>query len=288
MNPLKFKKMKTKKIIKFAFISALVTIVYSCDLAKKQAQELKEITQINAEQDEASETKNAIIIIKDQSGSIKNDSLENSRLKKYFKKEFYNQLKPNTDLVLMQVDNFSGSPTNQMVIPFKEPTVLGTENGNTEENDALQEFERQSAEKRALKKMEHIFYQKFFSEPLFKNSSHTCILDLIPQLQKQMNNYQTAHVIFYSDMFEDSDYRIMLNSLADSRNTAEKMAEEDLKKLEKKYGTLVHSFSKVKTITIVIPTHTYPDKIDILQFYWQHIFQQLGYSGDVSWERLPQ
>lgn len=289
------RKVMTTKTFNFVPILVLTLafslISNSCNFVKKETESIQDTV---AEYTGGSPTfgnehyaqYDALVFVRDQSGSIQNGEEENLRLKKYLKKSFFVRLTPKTDLILMQVDNFSGAPTNRIVIPYEEPITNGAE--DLGDNETLKTFEKQNAEKRGFRKMEHNFYNKFFSEPLFKKSSRTCILDLIPQLEKQVANYGSVNLYFYSDMLEDSGYRVMINSLADSKNTAEEMADEDLKKLEMKYGKPEGGFSHVKNISIIIPTHTYPDKLDILQFYWKRIFESLGFKGKILWERLPE
>lgn len=285
---------KTRKMIRqvkalpLAFTLALTSMLISCDFVKKQSQSIQDtVTEHtngnNTSNDETSTPHDAFIFVKDQSGSIKTGGEQGHLLKMYLKKLFYTQFKPKTDIILMQVDNFSGAPTNHTLFVYEDPKTGETETFG--ESETVREFERQNAEKRQMAKIEQSFYKKFFADPSGKKSTRTCILDAIPQIQKQVAGYKSVHLYLFSDMLEDSNYRVLLGSSMNSRNTVEKMAEEDLGKLENKYGKLPATFSTIKSITIIIPASTYSEKVNIIPFYWQYIFTRMGFTGQVKWER---
>ncbi|PTT72592.1 MULTISPECIES: hypothetical protein [unclassified Chryseobacterium] len=285
---------KTRKMIRLvktlplAFTLALTSILISCDFVKKQSQSIQDtVTEHtngnNTSNDETSTPHDAFIFVKDQSGSIKTGGEQDHLLKMYLKKLFYTQFKPETDIVLMQVDNFSGAPANHTLFVYEDPKTGETENSG--ESETVKEFERQGAEKREMTKMEQNFYKKFFADPSGKKSNRTCILDIIPLIQKQVAGYRNIHLYICSDMLEDSNYRILLGSSMNSRNVAQKMAEEDLAKLENKYGKLPANFSTIKSITVIIPQKTYSENVDIIPFYWQQIFTRMGFTGQIKWER---
>lgn len=282
------KMIRKVKTLPLAFTLAFTSMLISCDFVKKQSQSIQDtVTEHpngnNTSSNETSTPHDAFIFVKDQSGSIKTGGEQDHLLKMYLKKLFYIQFKPKTDIVLMQVDNFSGAPTNHTLFVYEDPKTGGTEKYG--ENETVREFERQSAEKRQMVKIEQSFYKKFFADPSGKKSTRTCILDAIPQIQKQVAGYKSVHLYLFSDMLEDSNYRVLLGSSMNSRNTVEKMAEEDLGKLENKYGKLPATFSTIKSITIIIPASTYSEKVDIIPFYWQYIFTRMGFTGQIKWER---
>ncbi len=221
---------------------------------------------------------NVIILVRDVSASIKSDTETTSNFLKLFLKK---QLKPQTDIVVMNANSTSNAPTNQQVFyyinSYKKPVGF-----QSDANKILEDSRKSTAQRNDMKLLVSKV-ENCLSQPI-ASSSKTYILDLMPKIASYCQSYKTVQLIFVSDLLEDSN-RIVLNYFS-SKAIAELTAKKAIGKLMTDYNLNRSVFSKVSSITILVPQNVNQNRLINLDFFWQKAFSELGFKHTVSWQSM--
>ncbi len=227
--------------------------------------------------------KSAAIIVKDQSSSMAADLSSKQTqqgVHQYLKANFQAE----SDLLLSNIHAYSNAAVNHQLLSWKFKSTAQSSSDNKE----LEAFQQKKDDQKQWKQMEATVFT--FLNTTDADAAHeTAIIELLPQLQKQTTAYSSASLLFISDMIPES---ALCNLVVDgsipfsSKQAAINKAEAVYQQATKEIGSLNEFFTKVKSISILVPASVAQKKIIYLDDFWQHFFQKAGYSGTVSWKSL--
>ncbi|MDI1254561.1 MAG: hypothetical protein PSV16_00545 [Flavobacterium sp.] len=226
-----------------------------------------------------SETKDLLIIVTDRSASIKVSSVPNPQEIKILKTYFNKNLKPKTDVLLMNVDSHSGSPVNNEFIYFKQ-AKKGQTGFQSDEDKVLEKNLQDMEDRKQVKKMQAIILKKILSN--HQASNNTYLIDILPKISEHSKPYSRVYILFISDMLEDSS-RIRVKSFVNKKSAESKGAIEVMKLIED-YGLNSDALKKVQSVNVLVPANTNPETIINVDYFWQIIFSRLGYRNKVEWQ----
>lgn len=231
----------------------------------------------------SNEVKSAVVIVQDVSGSIRSDqdSVQKKAIHHYLKANF----QAGNDIILLHASSFSNSAINHNVIGYKSNTVQN-DGFQTETDKMMQEANEKMAHKRMAKQMEaQLFEQMFGQKP--ESSSETKLVEIIPALDKLRQNYSGGlKVLLISDMQEcSSTIRNFEKNPLQSKQQAEKFADEDAEKLRKMYTISADALQSVQGIQVLVPSQTDQKKLIFTPFYFDRLFSNFGYSK-TKWDSL--
>ncbi len=237
------------------------------------------ITKDKAEGQTKTDKRTLLVFFKDQSASIKTDSSSIDPTIKWIKGYLNNYLKPNTDILVTAIDNYSSvTTTNHHYFLWKtQQDERQNEEVKSEEELQLEQLEQATKSKSKIRSTKNLVIQQLFFDKLeHESSNQTAILETLPYLAKL--NYDSIRIVYLCDLIQESKRRDFTKTAwpIPSKEFAQNLANEDVQKLIKEFNIL-NGFEKVKSISVLIPKSASKANLNNLNYYWDKLFLQLGF-----------
>lgn len=258
----------------YSFILVLTTSTFlSCDLL------------IDTKKEKVTPTKTLVILIKDRSTSIQSTEKVHTAEQRIVKQTLQKHVKAHTDIALVQINAYSADHTNTDWIHYVAPKQPNNNRVRSEKEEALQENLYKGKVQRVLKKMIRKSMNTLYKKNYAK-SNQTAILEVLSPINELSKNYDKVHLIFISDMIQESPLRNFTSQKwpMPSKAYATSLAQKDGTLLTQR--KLEIELSKVITIKVIVPENTNPANLVNMPFYWQELFKSKGYLKNISWEKV--
>lgn len=237
------------------------------------------ITKDKAEVQTKTSKRTLLVFFRDQSASIKTDSSSIEPTIKWIKGYLNNYLKPNTDVLVTGIDNYSSVTTTNHHYFLWETQQDERQNEEVKSEEELQfeQLEQATKTKSKIRSTKNLVIQQlFFDELEHAPSSQTAILETLPYLAKL--NYDSVRVVYLCDLVQESNRRDFTKTSwpMPSKEFAQNLADEDAQKLIKAFN-IENKFQKVQSISVLIPKSASKANLNNLNYYWDKLFLQLGF-----------
>lgn len=269
------KSFSTSSLIFFkAIVIALVFSSTSCNL----------FTENKSEKQVDTPSKALLVFIKDESASIKSDSSSIELTTKWLKNYLNKSLHPITDVLVTSIDNYSSiTTTNHNFILWETDQKNLTQEVKSEEELQLEELQQTTKEKSKLRSIKKVVLQRLFtSSSQSQPATQTAILEMIPYLAKL--EYSSIKIVYLCDLIQESNRRNFTKAEwpMPSRGYAQNLAQVDAQSLIKEFN-IDNGFNKVASIVVLIPKAAPKDKLNNLNYYWDELFEKLGYKSKIEY-----
>lgn len=268
--------MKTNSISMFkkVILVSLGVLVTSCNL-------------FNAEDKTLKSEKSVIIIISDASRSIKLTDTEFEKEKVWLKKYFHSNFTAQSDVVLMSIDNSSGSSLNDKEFLWRYPKAKQQDEYKSETDKIMQVSQIQSDNMIQIAQTQKMILQELENQFHSEATNQSKIIEIMPQLEVviKKGKYDSSKIIFISDMCQSSNKRTFNSQSLQSKQKAEQYALGDAKAIAKEFSLSQIMLQKVSSITILVPTQA-NDTYEVLPFYYEEFYSYFGYKKPIIWESL--
>lgn len=261
-------------IIKKVILTSLVLLVVSCNLfnTKDKTQEAE---------------KSILIVINDISKSNKCTASEFEKETVWLKKYFHSNFTPYSDVVLMSINNSSGSSLNGKEFLWKSTQAKQQEDYKSETDQMMQNAQEESENIIQMAQTQKMILQELENQFHSESTNQSKIIEMMPQLETIIKNgkYKNAKIILISDMCQSSPRRLITSQNLKSKQEAERLAMLDAMGLQREFSISKSALDKLTSITVLVPTKT-NDTYDILPFYYEEFYGYFGYKKPIIWESL--
>ena len=268
---------------KLMLVIAMLLFFTGCKELKKKAENLTS-GKSTLEETAKPAAGNALIVIQDESASVNYDESEKKSIEKFFKKFFYNEIKPSTDIIVLRIGDQaqSASIVNYKIIEWQFSDV-NDDSFKTEADRMLEENSKRQQDQSQLKAMQKQLLEIIESSSKTK-SQNSAILEVLPQVAEQVKPFKSSKLVFLSDLCEFSQLRDFEKHPPLNLKEAEEMAGLDYTQLLKEHPALKNAFSNVERIEVLIPQNTPKERTVLIPKYWDELFaKHLGYKNKVIW-----
>lgn len=252
------------------FLAFMLMIISGCDTATNQTKKEK--------------ATNVLIFIRDASQSVTMDSEEKAQLEKWLKQYFLQKLEPNTDVLLMSVNENGNSVANHEFFKWQFDQQQSSEEYKSEADKLMEESMKESSHQ-TQKIVLLTSLLKTLEEDNLANAKRSQIIEMVPEILRLTKDYKTLKIIYYSDMIQEGERSFIKTPLL-SKSVAESYAKEDATRLKKEYDLPVGGLQKVKSVQVLLPPLNNPKIAQNIQYYFNMFFNELNYQSEVEWENL--
>lgn len=268
--------MKTNSISMFKKVTlvGLCILVVSCNL-------------FNAKHKPQKAEKSALVIINDISKSNKLKTCDFEKETVWLKKYFHSNFTPNSDVVLMAIDNSSGSSLNGKEFLWKSSQAKQQEDYKSETDQMMQDAQLETDNLIQIAQTQKLILQELENQFHGMTTNQSKIIEMIPQLETiiKKGKYNNVKIIFISDMCQSSPRRSINSHNLKLKQEAERLAMLDAMALQREFSISKSALEKVTSITVLVPNKT-NDTYEILPFYFQEFYGYFGYKKPIIWESL--
>ncbi|MGG8496827.1 hypothetical protein ACQY1Q_10445 [Tenacibaculum sp. TC6] len=218
-------------------------------------------------------TQKTTVVVIDKSEEI-TDKVILEKCRQKLQTIIWNACQKNGDkIVISYIFENSGSMTNKTEFTLTLPSLDIAKLSPQKQKLMRRKFESIIKQKRISFVKE--VTQKALSYNKERPRSH--ILDVLPLLSKFRQIYGVYDLYFISDLIEFSTYRNLHKTHFSSANSAQKIGQQDAKKIARKFN-LQESFLQGISIYVYFPVNEMETRpiFEWLPYYWNSVFQTYG------------
>lgn len=254
----------------FIFLASLLFIASGCDTASEQPKEEKATT--------------VLVFIRDASQSVRMDADEKTQLEKWLKQYFLEALEPNTDVLLMSVNENSNSVANHQFFRWTFDKQQSADEYKSE-TDKLMDESMKESEDQTQKITLMVSLLKSLRKDSLANANRSLIIEMIPEILRLTKDYSSLRIVYYSDMIQEGE-RSFIKTPLRSKSIAESYGKEDANELINQFGIQTQGLKKVKSIQVLLPSNVNPKTLNNIQFYYTSFFRSLKCNVEPEWNVL--
>lgn len=229
-------------------------------------------------------TKQCFIVIKDQSASVQDNASDIEKQKLWVKRYLHDNFVPESDLLLLYVNSASNSSMSHSLFEWKYTENTSEDEYQSETDKMLAENSKMLSDRSQAQKIQKSLLEKLF-DPNVQRSNQTLIIELMPELERLTKKFESVKILFLSDLIQESSIRTF-SSLPTSKQQAEHWATIDSKTIKTSFSLNGKVLSKVRSIEVLVPPGTEPQKLVYPPYYFQQFFADFGYNNEIIWSSL--
>lgn len=257
-----------KKILFFTAISVLILSLTSCH---------KEVTETTTSE------RSLIILMKDKSASV--SATDTEKETKHLKSYLAQYMAENTDVVVMDINSNSNSRTNAKWFYYKAPNRQESTRNKTKKQEELDEMMYQEKVYKSLQKTQKRIIKAMNAKTA--SSQETAIVELLNPISDMLKDYNSASVLIYSDLIQESGFRNFTKGqwAMPSKAYATDLAQKDFERLEKSGFPI--DLSKISSVDVVTPNNPKNEKYYVnMPSYFDEMFRLGKYKGEkINWQK---
>ncbi len=259
-------------ILKTVLLSALTAVLFGCGTSSGEA--------------ESPQQKNALIIIKDLSGSVQQDSVEVQKEFQWIRSYLMDHREPQ-DILLLSLTDASVSAVNCLTFEWKQDPKQEEEGYVSETDKMLKEQSEKSSDRSQSKKLEAMLFKSLLDLDRKERSAETHIIEIMPQIDRIMKRgYGSADVLILSDGIQESGLRSFSKHPPATKQEAEAMASADSKKMRSSFTLGENVLEKTRSVTVLVPASSKRKDLTIVPYYYTTYFAAFGFRSDIRWHSL--